>query len=1005
MDRVNSKQGGGTGILIKKNIKFKSIQPVSVPSSSHFEYTAIEIKLQKTLKLFIISAYATSTNKAVITPELKTLFNTLQLHKPNHYYLLAGDLNAKHTDWGNPSKNDRGTSLQRWITEDQIKFRLSVRRPKLPTFPKSGAFIDLCIADNRIQFLNLSGSNTLRSFDYDSDHRGSIMEISISTLEHLIIEETSLPIRYNFSHTNWNKFHKFLSDNDNTNIPNNTNISITEIDTQLARLNSQIVNAIEHSTPLIQTHYNSTEKYITPKIKKLRKQKSSLITQINNLSRIQNYSPQNDNLLTTLKTLLKEIKHEIKKAFHESVNTHWKNKITNISLKNPRNCFPTINQIFRKKESNSLESLKITPNNSNLISKANIDRNNLTPDSHNNLIITNHEDLLNILGTHFESIHTQNDSMGSKPFSSIVNHEARKIEQDLSRDRENNSTLCTFTSTNTADQPDKDSIPLNFFTNTHKLKNTFKNLNSKKSASFDSIPNIVLKNLPLRYINHYTILFNNCLNIAYFPRAWKTAKVIAIKKKGKDGSDPINYRPISLLPNISKVFETVVNDSIAQFCSLHNIIPETQFGFRFQHRDCVAALLIDLEKAFDTVWLDGLFYKLAKKKFPHHLIKIIWDMTHGKKFFVSDKQSTSTKRFSVNNGLQQGTVNSPILFNIYLSDLLQMFGINSENNKRGIAFADDLVIYLQNPKPSLLKNQMQELFHKIQIYLSNWKLKININKCETILFRPPISKNSGANSDVCQNSKKFQITDRTNPDIKIPHKRTVRYLGIHLDYNLNFKEHIESQIEKAQKSFLGSRQLFYSKNLDKSVKLPCYKLFIRSILTYACPIWFNVNASLMEKLRIFERKCIRAYLNMYRCPKTNYKKMIRNDILYEHAKLIRIDLFILRLIRNHWASTRNIKSNSLIYSSTYPNPLYFETAMNSGYIPPQAFLYLDNLELIQNSNNIPIIYHYARKMTDKRIKYNKNCAQVTSDMRFLHKLTKYNLKDNHRKNTKKYWLL
>ena len=104
------------------------------------------------------------------------------------------------------------------------------------------------------------------------------------------------------------------------------------------------------------------------------------------------------------------------------------------------------------------------------------------------------------------------------------------------------------------------------------------------------------------------------------------------EKKGKDSSSPNNYRPISLLPNISKVFKTIINDSINSFCIDNSIIPETQFGFRHKHstihavtkftsdicwarnaRDCVGTVLIDLEKAFDTVWLDGLFCKLIKK--------------------------------------------------------------------------------------------------------------------------------------------------------------------------------------------------------------------------------------------------------------------------------------------------------------------------------------------------------------------------------------------------------
>ena len=96
-------------------------------------------------------------------------------------------------------------------------------------------------------------------------------------------------------------------------------------------------------------------------------------------------------------------------------------------------------------------------------------------------------------------------------------------------------------------------------------------------------------------------------------------------------------------------------------------------------------MLIDLEKACDTVWLDGLFYKLIKKNFSPYLIKILWNMLHDKQFQVNESNNTS-KSYKIENGLQQ--VNSPIL--IYISDLLQKYDPNSDGKKAIIAFADDM---------------------------------------------------------------------------------------------------------------------------------------------------------------------------------------------------------------------------------------------------------------------------------------------------------------------------
>lgn len=157
----------------------------------------------------------------------------------------------------------------------------------------------------------------------------------------------------------------------------------------------------------------------------------------------------------------------------------------------------------------------------------------------------------------------------------------------------------------------------------------------------------------------------------YFPDKWKKAKVISIPKKDKDRSKPNSYRPISLLPNIGKVYERIINDIIVQFCHENKIIPDTQFGFPRFHSTihainklfsdinwalnsgkCVGACLVDLEKAFDTVWFEGLIFKLTQKNFPIFLIKLIWNMTINRSFQTYHENETSSKTYFLKNSLQ-----------------------------------------------------------------------------------------------------------------------------------------------------------------------------------------------------------------------------------------------------------------------------------------------------------------------------------------------------------------
>ena len=92
----------------------------------------------------------------------------------------------------------------------------------------------------------------------------------------------------------------------------------------------------------------------------------------------------------------------------------------------------------------------------------------------------------------------------------------------------------------------------------------------------------------------------------------------------------------------------------------------------------IGACLIDLEKAFDSVWIKGLLYELKKKQFPKPILYLIASMTENREIVTAFGKNISTKSFPIEDGLMQGMVNSPILFNIYNSDILKLFGLNSE---------------------------------------------------------------------------------------------------------------------------------------------------------------------------------------------------------------------------------------------------------------------------------------------------------------------------------------
>ena len=159
-----------------------------------------------------------------------------------------------------------------------------------------------------------------------------------------------------------------------------------------------------------------------------------------------------------------------------------------------------------------------------------------------------------------------------------------------------------------------------------------KNLKIRKASGPDDIPIAVMKRFPKDFISLLVKVLNNCLQTCHFPRRWKEGKIIAIQKPGKDPTQPTNYRPISLLSNLGKILERLILLRMNEFEETEKIFTKfanTQFGFRKEHstihqiiritekitknfnlNKSSGMVLLDVEKAFDSVWHDGLLHKL-----------------------------------------------------------------------------------------------------------------------------------------------------------------------------------------------------------------------------------------------------------------------------------------------------------------------------------------------------------------------------------------------------------
>jgi flagellar biosynthesis chaperone FliJ len=969
-DRILNVEGGGVAICIKKKFNYEIVKNRIFDNFNCIEPCIISLQLQQRRKLFIIALYAPKSDSDIFLTEFEKIFEVLNLSDRNNYYILAGDFNAKHESWSynmNPC-NPRGTKLFNWLQDNHINRKCQLYKTDLPTYPRTNSFLDFAIIDARINVEFPHSYNKLTTLPFDSDHNAFCLHFGIEKLNEKILPYNDNN-KFDFKKTDWLKFKLKLDENFfeeyancGIQIGDNCNISIDNIDRHLEILDKIIRKTINDTVPKVKNQNDNT-KFYTTNLKRLLKKKSELMRDIHRIYR-HSLNVSNQNLIL-LKSLVRNINSLIKQQIRSEINKKWTKRLQNI--KPDANMFPEIKKIFRNKTSNRINKLYI--NDRQILINNNIDPDELSITNSNEYSVTDQAQINTIMGSFLEKVHNNN----SPPNKNFHNNVVDTVHHF--KNQANNSTYCIFSNNN------KSSCQNNsIFTNFRELKGKFTALKNKVSSGIDDIPNIVLKNLSEFMISKYVILFNNAINCSYFPKRWKTAKIVLLKKPGKDPNNPENYRPISMMPNISKVFETLINDKLIKFTENKKIIPENQFGFRHKHGTInavtkltsdicwfinkkygVGACLIDFEKAFNSIWLDGLIYKLIKYQLPEYLVALISDMVFNNKFCLQN-DGTNTK-FCVKNGLLQGTVNAPILFSIYMADLLTLLS-QFKGNDYAIAFADDIIVYSAADRVHNINVNVQKMFNVVRDYSKVWLLKINYDKCETILFRDTVDK---TNADIRKNWNMFQIKAPNN--ITLAEKKIVKYLGIKIHRNLKYTDHIKYSVEKGKKALMAAKKLFYNKNICKRVKIICYQTLIRPILAYGAPIWYNVSASLMETMRKFERKCIRVCTNINRKPESGYRYFYSNKYLYKEAKIIRIDNFIIKLVRKHYDRAQNTPENGLISHIFYHNEEYIHKTLFTGFIAPEHFIYLDSKGYIQNQMFVPILYHYNRRATDKTIQY------------------------------------
>jgi len=333
--------------------------------------------------------------------------------------------------------------------------------------------------------------------------------------------------------------------------------------------------------------------------------------------------------------------------------------------------------------------------------------------------------------------------------------------------------------------------------------------------------------------------------------------VISILNPGKDPALPSSYRPISLLDTIGKLFEKILLSRILHVVNERRLLRDEQFGFRPRHsmslqlariveritrnfgeKRLTGAVFLDVAKAFDTVWNDGLPYKPTLLNFPSYIVHTISSYLSGRTFEASFQKATSCRCMPA--GVAQEDCLSPVLFSLYVNDMPSPL-----HHVELALYADDTATIATSRKPTLLVTYLESYLNDLQRWFRDWRIAIIVSKSTAIIF--------------ARAGRRFiQPRPVTLFGGPVEWVDTTRYLGVTLDTRLTWSPHID-QVRKRTAQRMGMLGPLLNRKIDLSVRngVLLYKQLIRPMKDYACPTWRSAAHSHVRRLQVLQSKCLR----------------------------------------------------------------------------------------------------------------------------------------------------
>ena len=773
----------------------------------NLEAVAVRVSNLVNKTISVCSLYL-KPDKPIPVAELDDLVN--QLPKP---FLILGDFNAHSPLWGDSRQDHRGTVIEKLISNHDLFLFNSGAQTFLHSAYGTFSAIDLSIASPS---LALDFGWKVHNDLCGSDHFPIVLS---STSKN---SENSSSI-FNLKKTNWTAYKNLCL--------SNITPEILDSDDPVSVFTSKILDIANACIPKL-----SIQSKRLPRTPWFTAACSEAIKNRKKAYRKFNRQPTLENLL-----LLKKTKAKARQTIRAAKKTSWRKYVSTMTEKiSSQKVWRMIRKIKGKNANQTKSHLKST-----------------------NALITNEKDIANCLGQRFSKVSSNRNYLDS--FRTHKNDMENRPLRFESNNSESYNALFTLQELRVALSKANPSAP-----------------------GQDNIHYQFLSNLPTSCQKILLDIFNHIWISSRIPESWKKANIIPIPKPGKDHTDPSNYRPIALTSCLCKTMERMVNDRLVWVLESQNHLAKVQCGFRKNHstvdhlvrlESCireafarkkqVLAIFFDLEKAYDTTWRHGILSDLHDLDFRGRLPLFIKDFLSDRNFQVKINQTLSDS-FSQEAGVPQGSILSPILFNVKLNNIVKSVRTNANTS----LFVDDFAIYIEGKYLPHLERSMQLCVDQVNKWVTQNGFKFSIDKTVCVHFHR--QRNLHQEPNIVINTRRVKVSP------------TAKFLGLTFDSKLSFIPHIKALKLSCLKALDILRVVGHTDwGADRTTLLRLYRSLIRSKLDYGSIVYGSAPEYALKLLDTIHHQGLRIALGAFRTSpvKSLYVEAEETSLKHRRIKL------------------------------------------------------------------------------------------------------------------------